>query len=374
MREALSTNPAHLGMALAALWMLVFLVPPIRYTLRNYLDVAVGLAVQKKISFSGGSHSDSLTFGMKTGSKTTPPPLLANLVMLSTEYSLAAAPIASSSGEEEIEAGFYLDALPSVQGVAFFESAATTVDRPSPRSEIYTYVVEENDTLSSIAELFGVSLDTLLFANKLTARSVIRPGDIIAVLPVNGVSHAVAKGDTVSSLARKYNASADDIIAYNNLSSEEKIAEGTVLVIPDGVPPAPPQTVAVRPIRVSQQTIEAPVGWLDQPATGRNWGRRHGFNGVDIANTCGTPIISAAYGTVIVADGVGWNGGYGKYLKIQHPNGVITLYAHAQEVLVDAGQEVAQGQQIAVMGTTGRSTGCHVHFEVRGARNPFAKR
>ena len=110
-----------------------------------------------------------------------------------------------------------------------------------------------------------------------------------------------------------------------------------------------------------------------QPALGYNWGRIHGRNGVDVANSCGTPIYAAADGTVAIADAVGYNGGFGKFIRINHPNGTETLYAHASKLLASIGQVVARGQQIATIGSTGRSTGCHVHFEVHGARNPLAK-
>ena len=109
------------------------------------------------------------------------------------------------------------------------------------------------------------------------------------------------------------------------------------------------------------------------PTNGYNWGRIHGRNGVDLGNSCGTPIYAAAEGSVAVADGVGYNGGFGKFVKVIHSNGTETLYAHATKLLVATGDYVTRGQMIALMGSTGRSTGCHLHFEVHGARNPLAK-
>lgn len=105
---------------------------------------------------------------------------------------------------------------------------------------------------------------------------------------------------------------------------------------------------------------------------GRRWGRMH--RGIDIAAPIGTPVVAAAPGVVVSA---GWNsGGYGKLVEIQHPDGSLTLYAHNNRILVRRGQEVAQGEQISEMGSTGRSTGPHLHFEVhpsgRGAVNPMA--
>ena len=97
----------------------------------------------------------------------------------------------------------------------------------------------------------------------------------------------------------------------------------------------------------------------------------HGYNGVDLAEACGSAVLSSAEGSVIVARSSGWNGGYGKYIVVAHPNGTQTLYAHLKEILVDIGQRVPRGLRIGDVGSTGNSTGCHVHFEVRGAKNPF---
>lgn len=306
-----------------------------------------------------------------------PPPSLASLVMVNAEY--AAFPNLAQEDEEGTDEGqaFYLDALPTVQGVAFLGSAAPITQQLIERSERYEYLVEEGDTPIAIAELFGISLDTLLWANGLTAYSIIKPGQKLTILPVSGIEHIVAKGDTIASIAKKYSASANDILAFNTIAEEMELVIGTTVIVPNGIKPAPPAPVRVKPRVVTRQNFDAPSGWLVPPASGRNsrpGTGLHGFNGIDIANHCGTTIVAAAAGSVIIADGIGWNGGYGRYVKIQHSNGVITLYGHARELLVGTGVEVAQGQAIALMGSSGRSSGCHVHFEVRGAANPFAGR
>ena len=97
----------------------------------------------------------------------------------------------------------------------------------------------------------------------------------------------------------------------------------------------------------------------------------HGYNGVDLASGTGTPIRAAAAGQVIVAKSYGWNGGYGNYVVVRHANGTQTLYAHNSSNAVGVGTYVAQGQTVAYVGSSGRSTGSHLHFEVRGASNPF---
>lgn len=107
------------------------------------------------------------------------------------------------------------------------------------------------------------------------------------------------------------------------------------------------------------------------PARGRNWGVLHSHNAVDIAGVCGASIYAAARGRVSEVK-EGWNGGYGNYVAIDHGNGVVTKYAHTSSNLAQIGQEVAAGDPLALMGDTGHSTGCHVHFEVYGAPNSFA--
>jgi murein DD-endopeptidase MepM/ murein hydrolase activator NlpD len=121
--------------------------------------------------------------------------------------------------------------------------------------------------------------------------------------------------------------------------------------------------------------LATPARYFVQPASGLNWGTLHGRNAVDIANVCGTAVVAAASGVVIDGDGSGnWNGGYGNFIFVQHANGSKTKYAHLRSLQVSVGDEVSRGQEIGKMGNTGRSTGCHLHFEVYGATNPFARR
>ena len=250
-------------------------------------------------------------------------------------------------------------------------SPLTTMTSINDRNEITKYVVKQGDNATSIAASFGITVNTLLWANKLNARSIIRPGNELIILPVSGVSHKVKSGDTVLSIAKKYKAESNRIIEFNALPADGAINAGDVLIIPDGEIYIPVSVYVSAPNYSSNlKTVD---GYFIVPATGRNWGRLHPNNAVDIANSCGTPIYAAAAGSVIISDAVGWNGGYGKYVKIRHPNGIDTLYSHASKLLVSAGEDVTQGQLIALMGTTGRSTGCHVHFEVRGAKNPFVR-
>jgi len=160
------------------------------------------------------------------------------------------------------------------------------------------------------------------------------------------------------------------------LPKDGQLSLGKQLIVPDGQIKNQSTSVASSGSTTSVARfsyLQDLGGYYLLPTTGYNWGKVHGRNGVDIANSCGTPIFAAAEGSVSIADALGWNGGFGKYIKILHPNGTETLYAHNSKLLVEAGQYVTKGMEISLMGTTGSSTGCHLHFEVHGAKNPLAK-
>ncbi len=274
------------------------------------------------------------------------------------------------------------DAEENADAVLFQDNSVVGMNSPSPgaefgsfRKEVAEYVVKSGDTPEDIANSFDISTYTLLWANNLKDGSIIHPGDRLIILPINGVRVKVAANDTIVSLAKKYKGKEDEIVAFNSSSENEGLRAGDYIIIPGGEMPASAKAAPAKPKYSAPRyasSVQPANNWLIWPTTGHNWGRIHASNGVDVANRCGTPIYAAAAGQVILSDGTGWNGGYGKYIQIQHSNGVVTLYAHNSQLLVSAGESVVQGQLIAYMGTTGRSTGCHLHFEVRGAKNPLA--
>lgn len=251
--------------------------------------------------------------------------------------------------------------------------SGTLADIEKPKvATVSVYVVREGDTLNGIAKLFGVSPNTILWANDLSVRSTLQVGQTLTILPVTGVRYTVKKGDTLSSIAKRYGADATEIANFNGI--EGALAAGSDLIIPDGEIAAQAQAAPRGTARAqSPGGTAAQVGYYLRPiAGGVKTQGIHGYNGVDIAAAAGTPILASASGRVIVAKQSGWNGGYGNYLVIQHENGSQTLYAHNANIIVYAGEDVVQGQVIAYMGATGRSTGSHVHFEIRnGIRNPF---
>lgn len=250
-------------------------------------------------------------------------------------------------------------------------------------SQISVHVVRDSnppETLSTIAEMYGVSVNTLRWANDIQKGDIIHPGQELVILPITGVRHVVGKGETLASIAKQYKGDISEIASYNDLSADAALAAGDVIIIPDGVVP----TASSGSYAASDKT--APIraaggpeykGYYAWPVNGGVVTQGiHGFNGVDIGANEGTSILAAAAGVVIVArDNGAWNGGYGNYIVIKHDNGTQTLYGHAKtgSLKVSVGDAVAKGQAIAGVGHTGKATGNHLHFEVRGAVNPFGR-
>jgi LysM repeat protein len=237
---------------------------------------------------------------------------------------------------------------------------------------ISLYVVRPGDSLSQIAEMFHVSPSTIKWANDISSSNVIVPGDTLVILPISGIRHTVKSGDTVGSIAKKYGGDVDEILEYNALESAS-LAVGDILIIPDGEMGTPAGTSSYSRPAAPTYSSTASSGYYMRPVSGgyRSQGL-HGYNAIDIAIPTGSPIYAMATGDVILARSGGWNGGYGSYIVIKHPNGTQTLYAHASSVIVGTGQHVVQGQIIGYTGNTGKSTGPHIHFEIRGGPvNPF---
>ncbi len=253
--------------------------------------------------------------------------------------------------------------------------AATAKDHLSS-DQITIYVVRKGDTLSGIAKMFNVTTNTIVWSNDISGNTV-SPGDRLVILPVSGVRHVVKKGDTLQSIAKKYSGDLEEITQFNDLTAGEKLSVGDVVIIPDGEMfsgHSTTKTTTSTSVKKVQQYLSAPSysGYYIRPIVGgvKSQGI-HGHNGVDLVSHFGSDILAAADGEVIVAKSSGYNGGYGSYVVIKHGNGTQTLYAHLSGVQVSVGQNVSQGQVIGNMGSTGKSTGTHLHFEVRGARNPF---
>lgn len=235
------------------------------------------------------------------------------------------------------------------------------------RKEIIEYTVQEGDNLWNIAANFDISLDTLLWANDLNKNSVLVPGQKLIILPVSGLVHHVQKGETLSEIAKVYKADMDEIVSFNEIE-EEKIFAGDILIIPNGV--MPPKTYTAPQVPLASSYFICPIPSPCRITQGLHW-----YNAIDFSNgRCGESVYAAAGGTV---QRTGYGSTIGNFVRIEHPNGVITVYGHLSKILVYPGQQVSQGEMIGYTGYSGYTipagpAGCHLHFEVRGARNPFA--
>lgn len=237
-------------------------------------------------------------------------------------------------------------------------------------SEIRVYTVRNGDSLSEVAEMFGVTTNTIMWANDLNRATEIQPGDTLVILPIVGVQHIVKKGDTIATIAKKYEGDVEEILAYNQLTSADSLAVGDTIIIPGGAMHAAPVRTSSNSQPVKTSGASSAGFSHPAPSSVKSQGI-HGYNAVDLAGGYGSSIRAAAAGEVIVSKNAGWNGGYGQYIVVRHPNGVQTLYAHLSSNAVGVGDYVSAGEVIGGMGSTGRSTGTHLHFEVRGAKNPF---
>jgi len=241
-------------------------------------------------------------------------------------------------------------------------------------TSVKQYTVLGGDTVSTIAEQFNISTNTLLWANGLGDNDYIKPGQTLKIPPVSGVIHTIASGDSVGSIARKYSVSEDSILEYNRLADASMIDIGETLVIPGGKPPAPPA-----PPKPSYSSSSSYASTSSNPPPNKNvstsvrfiWPTSsHRINqyftyyhyGLDIDGDYSSPIYAAASGTVTTVQYLRY--GYGYHVRIRHGDGTETLYGHASKIFVKPGQYVNQGQTIAMVGTTGRSTGTHLHFEI----------
>lgn len=287
-------------------------------------------------------------------------------------------------------------------------------------SKLGVHIVKAGETLASIAKKEKVSTYAIVYANSDIKRSdLTKVGTALTIIPLDGSAYTVKRGETASSIAQKYGLSVNDILEYNVLSkasdidageticlvgtskaeiekanrlaiekdkiakqakikpTEESSPEKTPVVV--SAPVESPVVQAVVPVvNKTEDVAQGPSGaiakgfiWPFPAGVGRVTQRLHGPNGVDLGAPKGTPIYAVADGTILIADGNGWNGGYGYYVVENFNDGTQGMYAHMSKVVADAGSPVKQGDLIGYVGSTGRSTGPHLHFERRGDENPF---
>ena len=244
--------------------------------------------------------------------------------------------------------------------------------------EIITHIVSEGETLSSIAERYGLNVETILWENKLKETSKIKPGQELNILPMNGVRHKVTRGETIYSIGKKYGLEGSQVqmivdYPFNEFLNDEtfELVVGQYLMVPEGQVKTIASTSSTSSGRTSYGSITPDAGTVSAtgsfmwPASGRiTQGYSFYHKAIDIANHGGGPILAADAGIVTVA---GWvdGYGYGNRVMLDHGNGYVTLYAHLSVIQVRVGQRVKRGDVLGQMGNTGRSTGTHLHFEIR---------
>lgn len=254
-------------------------------------------------------------------------------------------------------------------------SGVNTLISDSPKGEVTDYRVKEGDTVSSIAIKYGISIDSIVWENNLKSVNAIKPQQILRILPMTGIRHKVTRGETIYSIAKYYGVDAQSIADYpfNTFSNDETfaISAGQELMIPDAIKPResisnPSQYIAKTVAPIPGVKGEGNFMW---PTSGHISQKFYWYHrAVDIASRDAPNIVASQGGSVITS---GWNGGgYGNYVIIDHGNGYQTLYGHMlnNSIVVKAGDRVKQGQKIGIMGSTGRSTGPHLHFEIRSAK------
>lgn len=282
----------------------------------------------------------------------------------------------------EAELGADPDAEASVTDSGDALQIPNVGDSVTQRSDVTTYVVQGGDTIGGIANRFAVTQKTILSANNMSDGNYIKPGQELLIPPITGVLHKVVKGDTIASIAKKYKVAEQDILDFNHLADASAISIGQTIMVPGGeMPeaiPTTPSTSGSQPSYSGRVPASAPSiggGKLNWPTVGRKINQyfKYGHTGIDAECTYSNPLYAAREGTVSAV--IYQRYGYGYHIMINHGGGLVTLYGHASKIFVKPGQRVTRGQTIAMCGSTGRSTGTHVHFEtiVNGRKvNPLS--
>lgn len=293
--------------------------------------------------------------------------------------------VSSVTAERQID-----QATPSPSVIVANDNVNTISRRPvphttfpdRPRDGVITYTVQQDDTIFTIAAQFGLAPETVVWSNREVIQDapwLIQPGLQLYILPLDGVYHTVRAGETTRTIADDYGVVSAALYAeWNDIAEGEPLREGQLLVVPGGTsddvtwnPPAPEPSQPVYAYRYSPSSVPAaaPNNWFILP-TGSSlvsgWyfhdPRNPTHIGLDYKCNQGDPLYAADNGAVTIA---GWHGSYGILVEISHGNGFTTRYGHLSQLAVGGGQAINQGGIIGYCGTTGWSTGPHLHFEIR---------
>jgi len=247
-----------------------------------------------------------------------------------------------------------------------YEGSLRTVISAKPRDTVIEYKVIGGDTLASISKKFDVSVDSIKWANNLKS-DVIKPAQVLKVPPVTGIVHKVVSGENIYSIAKKYKTDAQKIVnfPFNDFTDLDTfgLAAGQTLYVPDGIIEEEQKIITPRFYAQVQAGVRGTSNFI-QPTSGIITQYPVWYHmALDIANNAAPAILASDTGTVTFSGCIRY--GYGCHIMIDHGNGYQTLYGHMSSLAVSAGEVVSQGQVIGTMGSTGMSTGTHLHFEIR---------
>ena len=256
------------------------------------------------------------------------------------------------------------------------QSSASAEVNGDPDPKTQTYLVQQGDTIYGLAERFGVTAQTLIWANNLQNVDRLALDMELRIPPISGVLHMVRDGDTLSAIAQRYQAAPEEILTFkgNVLKNPDALVLGMEIMVPGGMKPveAPLRLASTLPSRSlsnNAATVSPPApppaatGSMMWPTYGPIYNYFSAWHrGLDISPPYGTAVIATDSGVVTSAQYVRY--GYGFHVMVDHGNGYGSMYAHLSEILVSPGQRVGRGELIGRVGTTGYATGPHLHFEV----------
>jgi murein DD-endopeptidase MepM/ murein hydrolase activator NlpD len=294
-----------------------------------------------------------------------PPVLLSTVPSVLARHQAEAAAIASPSETAEAQQAAVSQSTPS----------PTTASLPA----YFTYTIQPGDTVDSIASAYGINPDYIIWNNPLTSSDpdTLLVGATLVVPSTNGLVYNVTLGDNLNSIAATYGIDVNEIINFgpNGITTPDTVVEGMVLVLPGAIgytpepepayqEPIPAAAPEPEPVYVPEPVYQPSVGyiWPYYSSLSTYFSGWHRGIDIDGFGNYGAAIVAAASGTVVLS---AWDDyGYGYHVIVDHGDGTQTLYAHLSDIWVGQGEYVAQGQAVGALGSTGYSTGPHLHFEI----------
>ncbi|MDR3253960.1 MAG: LysM peptidoglycan-binding domain-containing M23 family metallopeptidase [Synergistaceae bacterium] len=241
--------------------------------------------------------------------------------------------------------------------------------------KITNYVIKNGDTLWNVANAFNLDVNSLFGSNKISGNDILKVGNTIRIPNQDGIFVKIKPGQTVSALAKEYGIYMEAILSSNALKEGAALTQGAEIFLPGAKVAAFVESAGGRRT-VVQEPARRGFGWPVVGKISSPFGRRRDpvrggrdfHTGLDIRAPRGRQIVAAAAGKIVHS---GWMGGYGRTIVISHSGNTTTLYGHCSKLLVPVGKTVKRGDRIALVGSTGRSTGNHLHFEVRKGGTPM---